>query len=419
MPPTQGHDKSLGATLYSWQKPVSNGGGWFWEAASEVVIPAGAVKTSDRMYVVRSAEGDVGKFICNEGTAKFPAYGKERTLGDFEFLVLADGAEAVWLLGPPSLDDCVWASERMAVIRATDHPDRDPGKFIADENSAKIPRNRKEVELQPEDYEHLVVRRRSRLYPALAAPAYAWQNPNYPPSPDLYSWQPGEPCSRQPSSGASACDGLLVPRNALKASARAFIVRGAVGDVGKFVTDERGEGVATFGLKGSERKLATFDFLVLAEGVAPFWVHGATEPRPPREAWVWASERMAVIRATDQPDRDPGKLVADENAAKIPRDGKEVTLQPDEYELLTVRRTGPPRSTSPPPAYGGSSHTSAGVAGSMGAASAAAHALAERGERLSSLEGATQQMALQAESLASMATQLNEREQSRSMFPWS
>ena len=43
----------------------------------------------------------------------------------------------------------------------------------------------------------------------------------------------------------------------------------------------------------------------------------------------------------------------------------------------------------------------------------------ERGERLSSLEGATQQMALQAESLASMATQLNEREQSRSMFPWS
>ena len=55
----------------------------------------------------------------------------------------------------------------------------------------------------------------------------------------------------------------------------------------------------------------------------------------------------------------------------------------------------------------------------MGAASAAAHALAERGERLSSLEGATQQMALQAESLASMATQLNEREQSRSMFPWS
>ena len=237
--PTQ-HDKSLGATLYSWQKPVSNGGGWFWEEASEVVIPPGAVKTSDRMYVVRSAAGDVGKFICNEGTAKFPAYGKERTLGDFEFLVLADGAEAVWLLGPPSLDDCVWASERMAVIRATDHPDRDPGKFVADEN-----------------------------------------------------------------------------------------------------------------------------------------------------------------------------------AAKIPRDGKEVTLPPDEYELLTVRRTGPPRSTSPPPAYGGSSHTGAGAAGSMGAASAAAHALAERGERLSSLEGATQQMALQAESLASMATQLNEREQSRSMFPWS
>ena len=118
----------------------------------------------------------------------------------------------------------------------------------------------------------------------------------------------------------------------------AFIVRGAAGDVGKFVTDERGEGVATFGLNGSERKLAAFDFLVLAEGVAPFWVHGATKPRPPREAWVWASERMAVIRATDHPDRDPGKFIADENSAKIPRNRKEVELQPEDFEHLVVRR---------------------------------------------------------------------------------
>ena len=445
MSPTQ-HDESLGCALYSWQRgePVSNGRGFFWETASEVVVPAGAVKASDRMYVVRSPAGDVGKYISNEGTAKFPAHGKERTLGDFEFLVLASGAEAVWLLGVPSLDDCVWASERMVVIRATDHPDRDPGKFIADETAAKIPRNGKEVTLQPEDYEHLVVRRQNRLYPALAAPAYSWQNPNYPPSSGLYSWQPGEPCSRPSSPGASASDGLLVPARALKASERVFIVRSAAGDVGKFVTAEGGEGVATFGLNGQERTLEAFEFLVLAEGTVPFWAHGATEPHPPRDEWVWASERMAVIRATDHPDRDPGKFIADEAAAKIPRNGQEVTLRPENFELLTVRRAGQPRSTSPPPAYstsppsrgffgslfGGDSHgggagaaggamaAGAGVAGTMGAASAAAHALAERGEKLNSLEEATQQMSLQAESFASMATQLKEREQSRSLFPW-
>ena len=441
--------------LYSWQRgePVSNGRGFFWEAA-EVVVPAGAVKASDRMYVVRSPAGDVGKFIANEGTAKFPAHGKERTLSDFEFLVLASGAEAVWLLGVPSLDDCVWASERMVVIRATDHPDRDPGKFIADENAAKIPRNGKEVTLQPEDYEHLVVRRQNRLYPALAAPAYSWQNPNYPPSSGLYSWQPGEPCSRSSSPGASASEGLLVPARALKASERCFIVRSAAGDVGKFVTDDEGEGVATFGLNGQERTLEAFEFLVLAEGAAPFWAQGATEPHPPRDEWVWASERMAVIRATDHADRDPGKFIADETAAKIPRGGREVTLRPEDFELLTVRRAGQLRGTtppSPPPGYstsppsrgffgslfGGDSHgggagaaggataagstgaAGAGVAGAMGAAGAAAHALAERGEKLSNLEDATQQMSLEAESFASMAAQLKEREQNRGLFPWS
>ena len=262
--------------LYSWQRgePVSNGRGFFWEAA-EVIVPAGAVKASDRMYVVRSPAGDVGKFIANEGTAKFPAHGKERTLSDFEFLVLASGAEAVWLLGVPSLDDCVWASERMVVIRATDHPDRDPGKFIADETAAKIPRGGREVTLRPEDFELLTVRRAGQL------------RGTTPPSPP-----PGY--STSPPS------------------------RGFFGSL--FGGDSHGGGAGA--------------------------ASGAT-------------------------------------------------------------------------AAGGTGAAGAGVAGAMGAAGAAAHALAERGEKLSNLEDATQQMSLEAESFASMAAQLKEREQNRGLFPWS
>ena len=80
-------------------------------------------------------------------------------MDDFEFLVLARGTKMAWVAPvrsasgapePPRLAECVWASERMAVLRATDHPDRDPGKFIADEHAAKIPRNGKEVTLRPE-----------------------------------------------------------------------------------------------------------------------------------------------------------------------------------------------------------------------------------------------------------------------------
>ena len=80
-------------------------------------------------------------------------------MDDFEFLVLARGTKMAWVAPgrsasgapvPPRLAECVWASERMAVLRATDHPDRDPGKFIADEHSGKIPRNGKEVTLRPE-----------------------------------------------------------------------------------------------------------------------------------------------------------------------------------------------------------------------------------------------------------------------------
>ena len=84
-------------------------------------------------------------------------------MDDFEFLVLARGTKMAWVAPgrsasgapePPRLAECVWASERMAVLRATDHPDRDPGKFIADEHSGKIPRNGKEVSLQPEHDPH-------------------------------------------------------------------------------------------------------------------------------------------------------------------------------------------------------------------------------------------------------------------------
>ena len=80
-------------------------------------------------------------------------------MDDFEFLVLARGTKMAWVAPgrsasgapePPRLAECVWASERMAVLRATDHPDRDPGKFIADGHSGKIPRNGKEVTLRPE-----------------------------------------------------------------------------------------------------------------------------------------------------------------------------------------------------------------------------------------------------------------------------
>ena len=83
---------------------------------------------------------------------------------------------------PPRLAECVWASGRMAVLRATDHPDRDPGKFIADENAAKIPRNGKEVTLQPQQYEFLVVNRAAPVEVFDAQPAlvevFDWWDPH-------------------------------------------------------------------------------------------------------------------------------------------------------------------------------------------------------------------------------------------------
>ena len=107
------------------------------------------------MLVVRAADGtgDVGKFIADEGTAKVPRYGREVTVKDFEYLTTDLRTE--WLPStlcaklPP--EGGVWASERMAVCRATDHQDQDPGKYIVDERSAKVPRMGKEVTVKQFD----------------------------------------------------------------------------------------------------------------------------------------------------------------------------------------------------------------------------------------------------------------------------
>ena len=147
--------------LYAWHycHPAHSADG---EAG--LLIPSRAVKASDRMFVVRGSGGDVGKFIADEGAAKLPLNGRERTVDDFEFLVPNDGTDLSWVAatadGPP--EGCVWASPRMAVIRATDHPDCDPGKYIADERKAAVPRNGRELELKPGSYEFLVVRSRAR-----------------------------------------------------------------------------------------------------------------------------------------------------------------------------------------------------------------------------------------------------------------
>ena len=93
---------------------------------------------------------------------------QERIFDDFEFLVRCRGTKMAWVAPecsasgaatPPRPAECVWASARMAVLRATDHPDCDPGKFIADENAAKVPRGGKELTLQPQQCEFLVVSR--------------------------------------------------------------------------------------------------------------------------------------------------------------------------------------------------------------------------------------------------------------------
>ena len=139
--------------LYAWQRahPDADGTG--------ILIPTSAVKSSKRMFVIRAPSGDIGKFISDEGTAKVPLNGKERTIDDYEFLILADGAVPTWeTTWYPPPDDCVWASERMVVICAIDNEDRDPGKYIANEGKAVVPRHGKEETLPNSHYQFLVVR---------------------------------------------------------------------------------------------------------------------------------------------------------------------------------------------------------------------------------------------------------------------
>ena len=55
------------------------------------------------------------------------------------------------------------------------------------------------------------------------------------------------------------------------------------------------------------------------------------------EGGVWASERMAVCRATDHQDQDPGKYIVDERSARSPG-GQEVTVK--QFDMLAVCEPG-------------------------------------------------------------------------------
>ena len=86
------------------------------------------------------ADGEVGKFIADEGSAKVPLKGKEVRVDESEvdFLLLGEQVEACWSATPPAFP--VWASSRMAVIRAADRPDRDPGSERRAAGSNPLPR---------------------------------------------------------------------------------------------------------------------------------------------------------------------------------------------------------------------------------------------------------------------------------------
>ena len=101
---------------------------------------------------------------------------------------------------------------------------------------------------------------------------------------------------------------------------------------------------------------------------------------------------MAVIRATEHPDRDPGKFIVDEGAAAVGRCNKEIKLRQGEYEFLSVR----------------SSLGGGGGSGGGGSTAEAAHAaMVERGEKLHALGPTTQAMASEAQTFAGLASQLN------------
>jgi hypothetical protein len=145
--------------------PVRPSPMYFWERPTKVedgmLVPEGAVKASDHMFVVRAANGEAGKFVVGEGVASVALNGREQTVDDYEFLVLAPEVRYAWSVEPPP--NCVWASARMAVIRAADSkppirfPDRDPGKYLVDEQKARIAQLGKEVTLEVGEYEFLSV----------------------------------------------------------------------------------------------------------------------------------------------------------------------------------------------------------------------------------------------------------------------
>ena len=73
---------------------------------------------------------------------------------DFEFLVAHGEHEWVPSSRRPPMELCVWASDRMVVVCGT-QGDRDIGKFITDEGTAKLPLHGREKQVG--EYDFLVV----------------------------------------------------------------------------------------------------------------------------------------------------------------------------------------------------------------------------------------------------------------------
>ena len=386
-----------GTALYGWQAGTRD--------QVNIVPPVGAVKASEFVYVVRQKDtGECGKYDARKGRASVALNGKEEKLNEFEFLVLRGNAVASWqkIHGSPPApgsDPVAWASTRMAVVRPADggrFPDRDPGKYIADERKVRIPQGGYEVSLHEGEFEFLIIR---------AAGS------------GMDQWVPGERALVGGSASSSALPPLYdwvrprgdahsfnVPAEAIRASERMFVMRTASGESGKF---DAVEGVATVALNGKEVDVDDdFEFLILRPNARVAW--SVTRPAE----CVWASARMAVVRPADGarfPDRDTGKYIADEHRVRIPHGGREVTLHEGEYEYLSVtRETGADKPSWWGARVVGRRQTSACSSSGTAATEAAqaAQALAERGEKLGTLAAASQSLANDAENFADMATQL-------------
>ena len=230
-----------------------------------------------------------------------------------------------------------------------------------------------------------------------------------------YSWERATRVS-----SAKDGEGLLLPAGAVLSSPRMYVVRSKGGDVGKFIADE---GTAKVPINGKEVTVDDFEFLVLSHDAVSSW---ATVWAPPPAHCVWASSRMAVIRSSRGDPRDggrwladldPGKFIADENAAKVPRNGKEVTLKAGAFEFLIVQRAAGAAELAVARQGADALARARGATSAAGAATAASEALAERGEKLSTLGTATEGLASEAQSFASMASQLGQPRQ-KSLFPW-